>query len=79
MATGLWVFQWLYQLNKDEWYSTCWDAVISDTGEAFVQLLKLMHASRHSFLLRPPRRLGSEDCWQCVAGREKGGCTCAAS
>ncbi|GAB4813986.1 hypothetical protein N2152v2_001032 [Parachlorella kessleri] len=35
MEQGLWVFQWLYEMNKDEWYTTCWDAVISDTGDSY--------------------------------------------
>ncbi|GAB4813984.1 hypothetical protein N2152v2_001030 [Parachlorella kessleri] len=35
LEEGLWAFQWLYEMNKDEWYSTCWDAVISDTGDSY--------------------------------------------
>lgn len=26
--------RWLYEQNQGEWYSSCWDAVISDSGEA---------------------------------------------
>lgn len=47
--------RWLYEQNQGEWYSTCWDAVISDSGEVERAGERMHgHGGATSSMCRPP-------------------------
>ena len=77
---GRWVFQWLWELNTNEWYTTCWDAVISETAPGYTAPPHPTRGSLARTSTEPSAGLSSTTSWAAtpISGRPDSSYACEA-